>query len=74
MEFRHIGATVTITGGTDARLGTVTPCAAAGQYHGWQKINFSTGDEKLIIQPGEGIALLSDTAGDVDQIVRMIVE
>jgi hypothetical protein len=74
MELRYAGVTVTVVGGTDARLAIVTPCGAAGQPHGFMQINFHDSDEKLILQPGEGIALMSDAAGDVDQLVRMIIE
>jgi hypothetical protein len=74
MDFRHTGVTVTVVGGTDARLAIVTPCGAAGQPHGFMQINFHDSDEKLILQPGEGIALMSDAGGDVDQLVRMIIE
>ena len=74
MEFRHTGVTVTQVGGTDARLGHVTPCGAAGQANGWAQINFAESDEELILQPGQGIALMSDAVGDIDQIVRMIIE
>jgi hypothetical protein len=74
MDFRHTGVTVTMVGGTDARLAIVTPCGVAGQPHGFMQINFHDSDEKLILQPGEGIALMSDAAGDVDQLVRMIIE
>jgi len=74
MDFRYAGVTVTMVGGTDARLAIVTPCGAAGQPHGFMQINFHDSDEKLILQPGEGIALMSDAAGDVDQLVRMIIE
>ncbi|MBP6949221.1 MAG: hypothetical protein KBB50_04095, partial [Candidatus Pacebacteria bacterium] len=74
MEFRRTGVTVTEVGGADARIGHITPCAAAGQIHGWQEINFHTANEKLILQQGEGIALKTEAVGDIDQIVRMIVE
>lgn len=74
MDFRHTGVTVTEVGGADARLGHVTPCAAAGQVHGWQEIDFHTANEKLILQEGEGIAIKTETAGDPDQMVRMIIE
>ena len=74
MEFRHTNVSATLVGTSDARLASVTPCGTTGQYHGWQQINFDSGDEKLILQQGEGIALFSETAGDVDQLVRMIVE
>ncbi len=74
MDVRYGGPTVTLVGGTDARLGMITPCGAAGQPHGWMQINFHQNDEKLILQPGEGIALISEAAGDLDQLVRMIIE
>lgn len=74
MEFRHTNVTETLVGGTDARLGHVTPCGAAGQATGWQEINFHTSDEKLILQAGEGLALISDAAGNANQLVRMIIE
>lgn len=74
MEFRHTGVTVTLTGTAEARLGHVTPCGAAGQAAGWVEINFDDNDEKLILQAGEGIALISEATGDVDQHVRMVIE
>ncbi len=74
MQFRHTNVTITQVGGADARIGHVTPCGAAGQVHGWQKIDFYNGDEELILQPGEGIALKSEQAGNANQIVRIIIE
>ncbi len=76
MEFRRTGVTVSTTtaGGIDARIGNVTPCGTTGQAIGWQQMDFHESDEKLILQAGEGIALISETAGDIDQIVRMIIE
>ncbi|MBI4092418.1 MAG: hypothetical protein HY420_00670 [Candidatus Kerfeldbacteria bacterium] len=74
MEFRHTGVTVTAVGGSDARLGIVTPCAVAGQPHGWMTLNFEANDEQLILQAGQGIALMSDATGDANQLNRMIVE
>lgn len=74
MEFRHTNVTVTTVGGADARLASVVPCGTTGQATGWQQINFDTSDEKLILQAGEGVALLSETAGNANHLVRMIVE
>ena len=74
MEARYTGVTVTQTGGVDARLGMVTPCGTTGEENGWNKIEFHPNDEQLILQPGEGIALISETVGDIDQLVRMHVE
>lgn len=74
MDFRRTGVTVTQVGGADARIGHVTPCGTTNQPTGWQKIDFDANDEKLILQQGEGIALMSETTGDIDQLVRMIIE
>lgn len=76
MEFRRTGVTVSTTtaGGIDARIGNVTPCGTTGQPNGWQELNFHESDEKLILQQGEGIALISETAGNANQLVRMIIE
>jgi len=75
MDFRRSGVTVTQVGGDDAAIGLVTPCGAAGQAHSWQELNFHNSDEKLILQPGQGIALRANAvAGDVDQLIRMIIE
>lgn len=74
MDFRRTGVTVTQVGGADARIGHVTPCGAAGQAHGWKEINFENTDEELILQQGEGIALISEGAGNANHLVRMIIE
>lgn len=74
MEFRRTGVTVSTYGTAVSRIGMVTPCGAVGEAGGWQEINFQENDEKLTLQAGEGIALISETAGDADQIVRMIIE
>lgn len=74
MDFRRTGVTVGLVGTAEARLGIVTPCGAAGHASGFQQINFNENDEKLILQQGEGIALISETTGDIDQLTRMIVE
>lgn len=74
MDFRHTNPTVTLYAGADARIGTVTPCGSAGDGGGWSEITFHENDEKLILKEGEGIALVSETAGDPDQLTRMIIE
>ncbi|HAS00252.1 MAG: hypothetical protein US57_C0004G0011 [Candidatus Moranbacteria bacterium GW2011_GWC2_37_73] len=74
MDFRRSNPTVSLVGSAEARLGLVTPCGAAGQPNGFQQINFQDSDEELILQPGEGLALISETTGDVDQLSRMIIE
>lgn len=74
MDVRYNNAIVTQVGGSDARLGHVSPCGGAGETNGWQKIDFNTNDEKLILQAGEGIALITEGASNANQIGRMIVE
>ena len=46
-------------------------CGAASEVSGEWALEFRKNDEKLILQPGEGIILRSSGVGDVDQIVRM---
>jgi hypothetical protein len=52
----------------------VTPCGTTAQAGGWRKIDFNDADEKLVLQQGEGIALISEGAGNANHLVRMIVE
>lgn len=74
MDVRHTNVTVVNVGGTDARIGHVSPCGATAEYQGWKELDFSQSDERLILQQGEGIALSTEGAGNINQIVRMIVE
>lgn len=74
MEFRRTGVTVTQVGGTDALIGHVTPCGTTAQAQGWQQLDFQESDEELILQAGEGIALISQAAGNANHLVRMIIE
>lgn len=74
MDFRRSNPTVALVGTANARLGLVSACGAAGQPHGWMQINLHDNNEKIILQQGEGIALYTESSGDVDQIVRMVVE
>lgn len=74
MDIRRTGVTVTLAGTANSRIVGVMPPAVASQPHAHIEYLFATGDEKLILQPGEGIALYSEAAGDIDQLVRMTVE
>lgn len=74
MDVRHTGVTVTQVGTTDAKIAHIIPCGAAGQAGGWQRIDFTSSDEKLVLQAGEGVALISEAAGNANQLTRMIVE
>lgn len=71
MELRHTGVTATLLGTIDSKLMQVTPPAVASQPHAHMELLFDSGDEPLIIKPGEGIALVSSATGDVDQLVRL---
>lgn len=74
MDFRRTGVTVTQVGGADALIGHITPCGTTAQAQGWQQLDFEESDEELILQAGEGVALLSQAAGNANQLVRMIIE
>lgn len=74
MDVRYNNAIVTQVGGADARLGHVSPCGGVGETNGWQEIDFNTNDEKLILQEGEGVALITEGASNANQIGRIIVE
>jgi hypothetical protein len=74
IDVRHTGATVTQVGGADARLLHVTPCGAAGEQSGWYEFDTRPEDEQIVVKPGEGIALVSEYVGDIDQINRMFIE
>ncbi len=74
MDIRHTGVTVTQVGGTAARLGHITPCGTTAQATGWQRIDFDEADEELILQQGEGVALISEAAGNANHLTRMIIE
>ncbi len=74
MDVRHTGVTVTTVGGTDARLLNVTPCGTTGEQQGWMTFNTRPVDEQIVLKPGEGIALMADTAGNANQLTRMFVE
>lgn len=74
MVVLHTGVTVTAAGGADARLLNVTPCGAVGEQQGWMSLDTRPADEQIVLKPGEGIALMSDTAGDANQLSRMFIE
>lgn len=74
MQFRHTGPTVTLAGSVDSRLMMITPCGTNNESNGHKEILFDGNDEKLIIQPGEGLALYSEAAGDANQLARMMID
>ncbi|MEM2619536.1 MAG: hypothetical protein QW356_08705, partial [Candidatus Hadarchaeales archaeon] len=76
MDLRYnLGVTpgFTWSGTADSRLLSVVTPGAAGQYVN-REIVFGGDDEKLILQPGEGIAFYSEAAGDIDHHFSAYIE
>lgn len=73
LQIRHTGSTVTLSGTTNSRLMYVVAPGALGSLNGYKEVDFGN-NEKLILQPGEGIALFQETAGDADQRISILVE
>ena len=71
VEARRSGVTATLAGTADSVIREVTPCGAAGQPHAHREMTFGGSEEELVMQPGEGIAVVSSAAGDIDQLVRL---
>jgi hypothetical protein len=65
--------TVTFAGSADSRLLTVNGPGAVGQVIGHREIVFGN-NEKLVLQEGQGIALYTEAAGDVDQYIKVLIE
>lgn len=79
MEIRHCGATggtaitATLSGTVDSRLLTVNGPTTVGQFQGQHQMAYG-GNEKLIIQPGEGVAFYIEAAGDIDHHIKAFIE
>ena len=74
IEIRYAGPTVTFAGTTNSRiLGQPMP-GAAGHFYSVRDITFGPNDEKLVIQPGEGVALYQEAAGTTAHIIRIYFE
>jgi hypothetical protein len=76
MDTRYAGATgatpITATlAGTSPVIEQVTGCAVASQPHGHAEITFGSSNEALVLQPGEGLALVSSGTGSAGQAVRL---
>lgn len=76
MEARYGGTTaisgVTLAGTASSVIEQVTPCGAANEPNGHAEATYGdSGVEPLVLQPGEGIALLSSTTGSTGQLVRL---
>ncbi len=73
LEARHTGVTETLSGNASSTLMILRPPGSTNIQAG-QEIVFGSSDEKLILQPGEGISLHAKTAGDIDQLIRLTAE
>jgi hypothetical protein len=71
IEARHTTVTATLSGTVSSSLGEVTPCGAVNQPHGHLELIYGNGNENLILQPGEGIAVTSDAAGNANNLIRL---
>jgi hypothetical protein len=70
----NLGTTgVTFVGSTDSRIISTVAAAAAGVSYGKMEKNFDD-SEKLILAPGEGIALYQTAAGSANQDISLTVE
>ena len=74
MEIRYTNATTTWSGTADSRLLSVAPCGAANEATAHKEISFTDASEKLILQPGQGVALYSESAGSAAQLAKLNVE
>ncbi|MDB5166666.1 MAG: hypothetical protein JWM37_738 [Candidatus Saccharibacteria bacterium] len=71
METRYQGVTVTLAGTTNSAIEQVSPCGAANEPQGHVENTYGGTSESIVLQPGEGIALISSAAGSTGQLVRM---
>jgi len=74
IEIRHTGSAPTFDGSTQSRLLSQTTAALAGSFYGTREIVFGSNDEKIVLQPGEGIAVYQEAAGTANQRVRVLLE
>ncbi len=72
MEVRHTNVTVGLSGSVDSRISSLTAPGAVGAYIGKDELVFGD-NEKLILQPGEGVTLYQEAAGNTNHVVRLTV-
>ena len=73
MELRYAGPTVTFLGSANSTILNVIGPGAVGQMRSRREFVFDN-HEKLILQPGEGIAMFSEAAGSVNQNAKFSIE
>ncbi|MES2470864.1 MAG: LamG-like jellyroll fold domain-containing protein [Patescibacteria group bacterium] len=73
-EIRYGNPTVVKSGSGNATLLTLTTPGAVGQQIAQYDLPLTSGDEYLVLAPGEGIALFQSAAGDIDMRVKLLIE
>lgn len=71
----HTGPSVTISAGpgNNSRIAAVLSPSRAKDVTGYKDLRFES-DESLVLQPGEGMALLQEAAGSTNFVVRLMAE
>jgi len=73
MELRYAGPTVTFLGTGNSTILNVIGAGAIGQLRSRREYVLND-HEKIILQPGEGIAMISEAAGSANQSVKFSIE
>jgi len=73
MDLRYAGVSATAVGTTAAKLMLITPPAVASSPIGHMELFFESTDEPLVLQPGEGVVLMSSATGSAAHVVRLSV-
>lgn len=74
LQVRHTSTSVAFAGTVDSRILGQPLAGTAGAIYSRRDITFASSSEKLILQPGEGIALYQEAAGSINNQIRMLVE
>lgn len=70
IRYNNGTGSVTYTGGANARINQIVASGAAGAFIGRDELVFAS-TEKLVLQPGEGIAMMQEGAGSGANIFRL---
>lgn len=78
MEIRRTGVTATLSGDATSRLTSVQTASAVGSAvvsstTAYKEFIFEN-EENIVLQPGEGIVLYQEAAGDADFRVKVLIE
>jgi hypothetical protein len=73
-EVRIANPSVTMAGITDSRILGQPLSGAVGAYYSTRDITFGPSDEKIVLQPGEGLAVYQEAAGSAITSIRVVIE